>query len=162
MAKASRGLLGYYGHAAAAGLALGFVLLASHGAQAQDVPKVELRPGVFFEVVELKRVRKDISGLTFEIDNTSPDTVTLAQLGISDNERRVTDLKLIDFDNGKDYWIGDSGGACLCTTFQDGGPVEPGQKRRFWAWFGAPPAGVDKVAVFVPGSPPIFDVPLAK
>ena len=82
MAKASRGLLGYCGHAAAAGLALGFVLLASHGAQAQDVPKVELRPGVFFEVVELKRVRKDISGLTFEIDNTSPDTVTLAQLGI--------------------------------------------------------------------------------
>jgi len=103
-----------------------------------------------------------IVGLTFAIDNKSTETVTLAEIGISDNERRVTDVKLIDFENGKDYWIGSTGGDCLCSIFDDGGPVEPGQKKEFWVWFGAPPSGVDKLAIFVPGVPPMFDVALGK
>jgi hypothetical protein len=135
------------------------VLAAEPGAP----PKLELRPGVWLEVVELRRLpekAKGIVALKFAIDNQSGEGTSLANLGLSDNGRRVSNLKLIDFQAGKDYWIGSSGGDCLCSTFKDGAPVGPGQRQEFWAWFGAPPAGVGKLAVFVPGAPPLFDVPL--
>jgi hypothetical protein len=126
-------------------------------------PRLELRPGIAFEVVELKRLsEKTVVALTFAIDNQSQETTSLADLGLSDNDLRITDLKLIDFQGGKDYWLGSTGGSCLCSTFEDGAAIGPGERREFWAWFGAPPAGVSKLAVFVPGVPPLFDVPLAK
>jgi hypothetical protein len=138
-------------------------LMASTPARAAEPARLELRPGIWFEVVELRRLsEKGIVGLKFAVENRSEETTSLAALGMSDNERRVTDLKLIDFPNGKDYWIGSTGGDCLCSTFPDGAPVPPGERQEFWAWFGAPPAGVTKLAVFVPGVPPLFDVPLAK
>lgn len=153
--------------AAACGAGLGWPASPARAEAAETAAaaptKSEVRPGVWFEVVELRRMPdKGIVGLTFAVDNRSDKAVTLAELGISDNERRVTDLKLIDFQGGKDYGIGSTGGDCLCSTFPDGGPVEPGARREFWAWFGAPPAGVAKLAVFVPGAPPMFDVPLAR
>jgi len=131
--------------------------------QAAESARLELRPDVWFEVVELRRLsEKGIVGLEFAVANQSSETTSLAELGMSDNEARVTDIRLIDFQGGKDYWIGSTGGNCLCSTFTDGAPVPPGERREFWAWFGAPPAGVAKLAVFVPGVPPMFDVPLAK
>jgi hypothetical protein len=132
---------------------------------AATTPKFELRPAIWLEVAELRRLREKgdgIVGLRFAIDNKSGEASSLADLGLSDNGRRVSGLKLIDFQGGKDYWIGSAGGDCLCSNFEDGAPVGPGERREFWAWFGAPPAGVGTVAVFVPGVPPLFDVPLAK
>ena len=121
-----------------------------------------MRPGIWFEVAELKRLDKNMVGLKFAIDNQSAESTTLTDLGMSDNGQRVTDLKLIDFQGGKDYWIGSTGGSCLCSTFEDGAPVGPGERQQFWAWFGAPPAGVSKLAIFVPGVPPMFDVALGR
>jgi hypothetical protein len=140
------------------------LLLPLVTAQAQTTapPRLELRPGISFEVTELKRLDKNIVGLKFAIDNQSGESTTLTDLGLSDNGQRVTDLKLIDFQGGKDYWIGSTGGSCLCSTFTDGAPVGPGERQNFWAWFGAPPAGVSKLAVFVPGVPPMFDVALGR
>jgi hypothetical protein len=145
-------------------LPLAFCLgLSLATAQAQSAPRIELRPGIFFEVIELKRLsEKTVVSLTFAVDNQSQEGTSLAELGLSDNERRITDLKLIDFQAGKDYWQGSTGGDCLCSTFTDGAPIGPGERQQFWAWFGAPPAGVSKLAIFVPGVPPLFDVPLAK
>ena len=136
--------------------------LAAAQAQTTAPPRLELRPGISFEVTELKRLDKNIVGLKFAIDNQSGESTTLTDLGLSDNGQRVTDLKLIDFQGGKDYWIGSTGGSCLCSTFTDGAPVGPGERQNFWAWFGAPPAGVSKLAVFVPGVPPMFDVALGR
>ncbi len=143
-----------------AALVAAWPLVAAH---AQTTPpRLELRPGIWFEVTELKRLDKSIVGLKFANDNQSGDTTTLTDLGLSDNQHRVSDLKLIDFQSGKDYWVGSTGGTCLCSTFDDGAPVGPGERQQFWAWFGAPPAGVSKLAVFVPGAPPMFDVALAR
>ncbi len=140
------------------------LLLPLVTAQAQTTapPRLWLRPGISFEVTELRRLDKNIVGLKFAIDNQSGESTTLTDLGLSDNGQRVTDLKLIDFRGGKDYWIGSTGGSCLCSTFTDGAPVGPGERQNFWAWFGAPPAGVSKLAVFVPGVPPMFDVALER
>ncbi len=132
-------------------------------AQAAAPAKLELRPGIWLEVVALRRLaEKGIVGLEFAVDNQSGEQTSLAELGLSDSGRRVSDLKLIDFQAGKDYWIGSTGGSCLCSTFEDGAPLGPGERQEFWAWFGAPPPGVSKLALFVPGVPPLFDVPLAK
>jgi hypothetical protein len=147
--------------AAIAAVAVLWPIVAAH-AQNAAPPRLELRPGIWFEVTELKRLDKNIVGLRFAVDNQSAESTTLSDLGLSDNGQRVTDLKLIDFQGGKDYWIGSTGGSCLCSTFSDGAPVGPGERQTFWAWFGAPPAGVTKLAVFVPGVPPMFDVPLAR
>ncbi len=136
--------------------------LAVAHAQGAAPSRLELRSGIWFEVTELKRLDKNIVGLKFAIDNQSDESTSLADLGLSDNGRRVTDLKLIDFQGGKDYWIGSTGGSCLCSSFQDGAPVAPGERQAFWAWFGAPPASVTKLAVFVPGVPPMFDVALGR
>ena len=132
-------------------------------AQAAAPAKLELRPGIWLEVVALRRLaEKGIVGLEFAVDNRSGEQTSLAELGLSDSGRRVSDLKLIDFQAGKDYWIGSSGGSCLCSILEDGAPLGPGERQEFWAWFGAPPPGVSKLALFVPGVPPLFDVPLAK
>jgi hypothetical protein len=136
--------------------------LAVAQAQTASPPRLEVRPGIWFEVAELKRLDKNMVGLKFAIDNQSAESTTLTDLGMSDNGQRVTDLKLIDFQGGKDYWIGSTGGSCLCSTFEDGAPVGPGERQQFWAWFGAPPVGVSKLAIFVPGVPPMFDVALGR
>jgi hypothetical protein len=136
--------------------------LAVTQAQTASPARLEVRPGIWFEVAELKRLDKNMVGLKFAIDNQSAESTTLTDLGMSDNGQRVTDLKLIDFQGGKDYWIGSTGGSCLCSTFEDGAPVGPGEHQQFWAWFGAPPAGVSKLAIFVPGVPPMFDVALGR
>ena len=146
---------------------LAFSILAFFGvsasAQSGDPVKLEIRPGIWFEVIELKRLAaKGIVSLTFAVDNKSGEQTSLADLGMSGNDQRITDLKLIDFASSKDYWIGSSGGDCLCSTFTDGAPIGPGERQQFWVWFGAPAAGVTKLAVWVPGVQPLFDVPLAK
>ena len=131
-------------------------------AQTAEAPKLELRPGIWFEVVELKRLpTKGIVGLTFAVDNQSGEQTSLADLGMSDNDARITDLKLIDFASSKDYWIGSSGGDCLCSIFTD-----VRSSARVSGSSSGPalvsPAGVAKLAVWVPGVQPMFDVPLAK
>ena len=79
--------------------------LAVAQAQTASPPRLEVRPGIWFEVAELKRLDKNMVGLKFAIDNQSAESTTLTDLGMSDNGQRVTDLKLIDFQGGKDYWI---------------------------------------------------------
>ena len=99
-------------------------------AQAAAPAKLELRPGIWLEVVALRRLaEKGIVGLEFAVDNQSGEQTSLAELGLSDSGRRVSDLKLIDFQAGKDYWIGSSGGSCLCSTSRMGRPSAPASAR---------------------------------
>ena len=143
--------------------ALGSIAALSAAGAFRPVPAVaQAAAPAKVEVVALRHLaEKGIVGLEFAVDNQSGEQTSLAELGLSDSGRRVSDLKLIDFQAGKDYWIGSTGGSCLCSTFEDGAPLGPGERQEFWAWFGAPPPGVSKLALFVPGVPPLFDVPLA-
>lgn len=144
---------------------VGFATLA--GAQALEPPvapiaKQEVQPGVTFEVTELRRLGdKNIVQLGFALDNKSDKETSLERLGVA-TRYFLTDIRLVDFQAGRTYSIGEAGGERLGSRFGDGGAVGPGERRTFWAWFGAPSPGVSKLAVFLQGAPPIMDVPLAK
>lgn len=145
------------------GLAASLALFGPSTAWAQtQLARQEVRPGVFIDVSELRRLAgTEAVQLRFTVDNRSADAVDLEQLNIA-NTYEMTDLQLLDLKNSRAYYIGSAGNQRLASKFDDTGAVDPGQRRDFWAWFAAPAGGVSSLAVFLPGSPPILEVPLAK
>lgn len=139
-------------------LAAWAALAAPAGAQGGG-KAVELAPKVVFEVVELRRLAdKGAMQLKFTISNGTATPVTARNLGLA-TSYRLEGIDIIDFANKRSFTIG-SASRCLCTTFDDGGSVAPGQKREFWAWYGLPTQGVQALSIQVASVPPIMDVPL--
>lgn len=140
------------------------VLAASWAAPASAEPlgRTELAPGVTFEVTRLAKLPgHEIVELRFAVANGSAETVTLQRLRIG-TSASVSDVQLVDFANARVYRIGDAGSERLSSVYRDGGPIAPGERLEFWAWYKAPPAGVGKLAVMIPGVPPLLDLPLAR
>lgn len=122
---------------------------------------LELAPSVTFEVVELQRMPdKGIMELRFAVANNGPADTSLADLGLA-HPHQLKEIALIDFAGKKQYNIGFAG-TCLCSTFSssDGGVVRAGERREFWAWYAAPPAGAKQMAIKLPDHQPIMDVAL--
>lgn len=145
---------------AIASLAVGPVVLAQN-AGAPAATTLELAPSIRFEVVELRRLPdKGIMELRFAVANDSPADTSLANLGLA-YAHQLKEIALIDFAGRKQYNIGNAG-ACLCSTFSasDGGVVRAGERREFWAWYAAPPAGAKQMAIKLPDHQPIMDVAL--
>ncbi len=140
------------------------VLAASWAAPAAGEPlgRTELAPGVTFAVTRLAKLPgHEIVELRFAVAHGSPDTVTLERLRIG-TSASVSDVQLLDFANAAVHKIGEAGSDRLSSRYREGGPVPPGERREFWAWYKAPPAGVSKLAVMIPGVPPLLDLPLAR
>lgn len=115
-----------------------------------------------FEVTRLAKLPgHEIVELRFALANGSAETVTLERLRIG-TSASVSDVQLLDLANATVYKIGEAGSERLSSRYREGGPVPPGERREFWAWFKAPPAGVSKLAVMIPGVPPVLDVSLAR
>lgn len=122
---------------------------------------LELAPAVTFEVVNLHRMPdKGIMELRFAVANDGPADTSLADLGLA-YPHQLKEIALIDFAGRKQYNIGFAG-TCLCSTFSgaDGGVVRAGERREFWAWYAAPPAGAKQMAIKLPDHQPIMDVAL--
>ena len=135
------------------------LLLAGFPAGAQAPFRAELAPNVTIEVTDLRRLPdKDAVQLKFAVTNAGSSLTSARKLGLAGSVR-LENIVLIDFANKRSYTVG-SGSRCLCTTFEDGGEIQPGARREFWAWFGLPPAGVQALSVQVADQPPITDVPL--
>ena len=136
------------------------------GAQAQDSPlvKQELRPAVLLEVTKLQQLPgKQIVELRFDVTNQSASVANLADLGLV-NEGWVNNVVLLDWKSAQVYsvgWFNSGQVRYFCSYVTGAGPIQPGQRMDFWAWFGAPPAGVTNLALRVPGVPPV-DIPLTR
>ncbi|MCS6780662.1 MAG: hypothetical protein NZ555_13285 [Geminicoccaceae bacterium] len=142
-------------------LLLAAVLAAPSGA-AEPLGKTELAPGVTFEVTRLAKLPgHEIVELRFAVVNGTADTVTLERLRIG-TSLTVSEVLLLDLANATAHKIGEAGTERLASRYRDGGPVPPGERREFWAWYKAPPASVTKLGVLVPGTPPLLDLPLAR
>lgn len=140
------------------------LLAASWAAPAAGEPlgRAELAPGVTFEVTRLAKLPgHEIVELRFAVANGSTDTVTLERLRIG-TSASVSDVQLLDLANATVHKIGEAGSERLSSRYREGGPVPPGERREFWAWYKAPPAGVGKLAVMIPGVPPLLDLPLSR
>ncbi|MCS6879444.1 MAG: hypothetical protein N2038_03815 [Geminicoccaceae bacterium] len=143
-------------------IVLAAALAAAGPVGAQPLGRAELAPGVTFEVLRLAKLPgHEIVELRFAVANGSEHTVTLERLRIG-TSLTVSEVQLVDFANATVYKIGEAGVERLASRYRDGGPLAPGERREFWAWYKAPPAGTTKLAVFVPGVPPVLDVPLSR
>lgn len=69
-------------------------------------------------------------------------------------------LRVIDEVNGREHFpLVDADGGCYCSN--DIQRIDPGQSIGVYARFPAPPRGVDRVSLHVPGFPSFDDLPLA-
>lgn len=124
-------------------------------------PSVELKPGIVFEVTELRRMPdKGVMQLKFAVSNATEYDTSLKDLGLAYNHQ-LKDISVIDFAGKKQYDFGQAGG-CLCSTFSDssGGTVMAGQSREFWAWYALPQGSNKRMALRIPDQQPIMDIPL--
>ena len=126
-------------------------------------------PGVSIEITRLDRLSAHpVVELRFDIVNGGSEPATLAALGL---ERQsitargvfgsVGGIQLLDMTNAIRYAVGGDSAFNLATRWSvETGRIAPGERRSFWAWFGAPPAGVTRLSVAPPGAPPLMDLPL--
>ena len=124
-------------------------------------PSVELKPGIVFEVTELRRMTdKGVMQLKFAVSNSTEYDTSLKELGLAYGGQ-LKDISVIDFAGKKQYDFGNAGG-CLCSTFSDnsGGMVAAGQSREFWAWYALPQGSNKRMALRIPDQQPIMDIPL--
>lgn len=120
-------------------------------------------PGVTVEIVELKRIEDKAVGLTYAVANDTDKSINLNALGIRTTHGSGHAAKLVglvDFNNGKRYGVGTAKSNCLCSAGRLDVPKRG--KREFWAQFGAPPAGVEKITVIIGNVPPFYNVPMTK
>ena len=143
-------------------LTAALLLLAVSGpamGQPASGSRMELAPGVTFQVTDLRRLTdKGAMQLKFTLSNATSGQTSARAVGIATGYR-LDAIEVVDFASKRSFNIG-SASRCLCSTFTDGGAVEPGQTREFWAWYGLPPAGVQTVSLQLGSAPPLLDVPL--
>ena len=134
---------------------------AAPAAAAVARPSLELKPGIVFEVTELRRMTdKGVMQLKFAVSNSTEYDTSLKELGLAYGGQ-LKDISVIDFAGKKQYDFGSAGG-CLCSTFSDnsGGMVAAGQSREFWAWYALPQGSNKRMALRIPDQQPIMDIPL--
>jgi hypothetical protein len=127
----------------------------------------EHETGVEVTLVEARRTAGDSVTVKWRYRNTSPNEVKLAKGGSNwtDAYQLTMGAFLVDAGNRKKYLvITDAENYPLTSKHGDwqGVTLAAGQVLNSWAKFPAPPPGVEKVTITLPGVPPFEDVPIVK
>jgi hypothetical protein len=133
--------------------------------EAEPLARLELAvPGVVMEVLGLVRLANHpVVELRFSLLNDSQRPVSLHDLGISSTDPGlIANIVLLDLPNGTGYRIGRVSSRNLASLLPNPlQTLQPGDRRDgLWAWFGAPPAPVTRLALNVPGAALAVDLPL--
>ena len=132
---------------------------------AEPLAAAELAPGVTFEVLGISRINDDAVQLDFSVANESGEAVDLTGIGVMEQRSLslyADTIELLDFVHKTAYGVGRARD-CLCTKLDHREKLLPaGERAEFWAQYGAPPGGVDEIAVEIPGMPPILGVPIGE
>lgn len=121
--------------------------------------------GVEVTLLELKRTSGDTVTAKWRVANKDKDTKQLSKAtGWTDSWKLSFDSYLVDPANKKKYLVlKDSTGKPIAASHGAGAiKLEGGKAINTWAKYPAPPAGVDKLSVYLPGVAPFEDVPLTK
>jgi hypothetical protein len=154
--------------APAAATALAPVATPAAAPAAPSSPLVqEHETGVEVTLVEARRTAGDSVTVKWRYRNGLPGAVQIAKGGSSwtDPYQLTMSAFLVDPVNKKKYLvITDAEKIPLTSKHGDwqGVTLAPGQILSSWAKFPAPPAGVEKVTVTLPGVAPFEDVPIVK
>lgn len=123
--------------------------------------------GVEVTLLELKRTSGDTVTAKWRYTNKDQDTKQLTKSnGGMDPYKLSLESYLVDPVNKKKYLVlKDSKGKPIAAAH--GSSYHPikldgGKSINTWAKYPAPPAGVEKVSVYIQGAAPFEDVPLAK
>ena len=159
---------------AAAGIA--FVSCVFAGVQAQDASTLKAESsataasaqktdtewdGVAVELTSVTRGDGDTITIKFKYTNSGSKTATIHALGQFHGDNMAEHVYYVDAKNKKKYLvIKDAEGKPVASnmTYLE---LEAGTSRSGWAKFPAPPAGLDKISVYLPGAPPFEGVTIA-
>jgi hypothetical protein len=117
--------------------------------------------GVSVELSSVTRGDGDMITIKFKYTNSGSKVANISKLGQFSGDNVAEHLYYVDSKNKKKY---------LVVKDTEGNPVassmrylelEASASRSGWAKFPAPPAGVDKITVYLPGAPPFESVTIA-
>jgi len=135
---------------------------AESSATAPSAPKADTEwDGVSVELTSLARGDGDTITIKFKYTNSGSQKATIYRLGRFSGDNMALHVYYVDAKNKKKYLvIKDAEGKPVASnmTYVE---LEAGASRSGWAKFPAPPAGVDKISVYLPGAPPFEGVTIA-
>ena len=117
--------------------------------------------GVTVELMSVTRGDGDTITIKYKYANSGSKTATIYKLGRFSGDNMALHVYYVDARNKKKYLvIKDAEGKPVASnmTYLE---LEAGASRNGWAKFPGPPAGVDKISVYLPGAPPFEGVTIA-
>ena len=117
--------------------------------------------GVSVELTSVTRGDGDTITIKFKYVNSGSKAANITALGQFSAENIAAHVYYVDGKNKKKYLVvkdsEDQPVASKLTWLV----IEAGASRGGWAKFPAPPAGVDKITIYLPGTPPFEGVTIA-
>ena len=114
--------------------------------------------GVTAELTSVTRTDGDTLTIKFKYTNGSQKDVKLAELSENSYDNLAEKIYYIDGKNKKKYTvIKDSGGVPVASNMK-AVQLAPGESKGAWSKLPAPPAGVNTISVYLPGTPPFESV----
>jgi len=123
--------------------------------------------GVEVTLLELKRTSGDTVTAKWRYTNKDHDTKQLSKAtGWTAPYKLSIESYIVDPANKKKYLVlKDSKGKPIAAAHGSGSTsikLEGGKSINTWAKYPAPPAGVEKVSLYIQGAAPFEDIPLSK
>jgi hypothetical protein len=114
--------------------------------------------GVKAELTSIERTSGDMLTIKFKYTNSGSKEVDISKLGQFSHDNVVEHLYYVDTQSKKKYLVvKDAEGKALGTNLKYF-KLEPNGAKAGWAKFPAPPTDVQKISVYLPGTPPFEDV----
>jgi hypothetical protein len=117
--------------------------------------------GVRVELTSVTRGDGDTITIKFKYTNSGSKAAKISELGQFGGDNMAAHIYYVDGKNKKKYLVvKDAEGNAVASTLRYL-EIEAGASRGGWAKFPAPPAGVDKITVYLPGAPPFESVTIS-
>ncbi|MQA84357.1 MAG: OmpA family protein [Streptosporangiales bacterium] len=124
---------------------------------------MNVRNWIRVNLLALDRTSPKVVTVRFRLTNTGDasfhtgDKLSYTDYGTAD--WHATAVTLVDAQARKHYYpLTATDGECVCSVFDDGGDIEPGESMDFFASFTEPPGKA--LIVMVPNTPPFLGVPV--
>jgi hypothetical protein len=137
-------------------------VLGAIGAESPAKPMVEETEwdGVKVELMSVERTPGHMLTIKFKYTNSGSGKAEIAKLGQYGHDNVVEHVYYVDTKSKKKYLVvKDAEGKALGTNLKYF-TLAPGESKSAWAKFPEPPADVQKISVYLPGTPPFEDVPI--
>jgi hypothetical protein len=136
-------------------------LLAGEGSEPAKPLREETEwQGVTAELTSVERTSGDMLTIKFKYTNAGSAKIEIARLGQYSSDNVLEHVYYIDTKSKKKYLVvKDSEGKAVGTNLKFF-TLAPGESKAAWGKFPEPPADVQKISVYLPGTPPFEDVPI--